>query len=84
MLDLGLGLNFDLADSLPRFWPASFGRLVRTSQKERALGSFCQGFHRAVNILLNISGRRPSNCVTHGRPLVVYHFFTIKKYLKVS
>lgn len=37
-----------------------------------------------LNILLNISGRRPSNCVTHGRPLVVYHFITIKKYLKVS
>ena len=37
-----------------------------------------------LNILLNTSGRRPSNCVTHGRPLVVYHFITIKKYLKVS
>jgi hypothetical protein len=35
-------------------------------------------------ILLNISGRCPSNCVTHGRPLVVYHFIMIKKYLKVS
>jgi hypothetical protein len=37
-----------------------------------------------LNILLNISGRRPSNCVTHDWPLVVYHFSTIKKYLKVS